>query len=126
MNWLIIIAGLVAAFTTIGHFLIGTKMYLKPMLEASFDPVPKRVMHSVFHYVSTFQITSTLALLAIGFGFLADAQPSLLVRFIALNYAIFAIWQIALAATSKIPRAILKMFQWVFFVLIAVFAWLGA
>ena len=126
MNWFIIIAGLVAAFTTIGHFLIGTKEYLKPMLGASFDPVPKRVMHSVFHYVSAFQITSTLALLAIGFGLVTDAQPSLLVRFIALNYAIFAIWQIALAATSQIPRGVLKMFQWIFFVVIAVFAWIGA
>jgi hypothetical protein len=126
MNWLTIIAGLAAAFTTIGHFAIGSRQYLKPMLKASFDPVPKRVMHSVFHYVSAFQITSSLALLAIGFGLVADPSPFLLVRFIAINYAIFAVWQIVLAATSQIPGAFMKMFQWVFFVIIAVFAWLGA
>ena len=126
MNWFIVIAGLVCAFTTIGHFVIGGREFLKPMLEASFDPVAKRVMQAVFHYVSTFLITSTLALLAIGFGVITDAQPSLLVRFIALTYAIFAIWQLVLAASSGIPRGIFKMFQWVFFVIIAVCAWLGA
>ena len=126
MNWLIIIAGVVAAFTTIGHFTIGSKQYLKPMLAASFDPEAKRVMQAVFHYVSTFLITSTLAMLAIGFGVITDVQPSLLVRFIAVTYALFAIWQIILAASSGIPRGILKMFQWVFFVIIAVCAWLGA
>jgi uncharacterized membrane protein len=126
MNWLVIIAGFVGVFTTIGHFLIGSKEYLTPMLSASFDPVPKKVMHSVFHYVSAFLILSSLALLAMGFGFITDVRPSLLVRFIALNYAFFAIWQIALVATSKIPRGIVKIFQWVFFVIIALLAWLGA
>jgi hypothetical protein len=126
MNWLVIIAGFVGVFTTIGHFLIGSKEYLTPMLSASFDPVPKKVMHSVFHYVSVFLILSSLALLSIGFGFIADVRPSLLVRFIALNYAFFAIWQIALVATSQIPRGILRIFQWVFFVIIALLAWLGA
>jgi len=105
---------------------MGTKMYLKPMLSASFDLVPKKVMHSVFHYVSVFLILSTLALLLLGFGVITDSQPSLLVRFIALNYALFAIWQIAIAATSEIPKGIFKLFQWTFFIIIAVLAWIGA
>ena len=91
-----------------------------------FDDVPKKVMHSVFHYVSVFQIMSTLALLAVGLGLVTAGQPSLLVRFIALNYILFAVAQIALAATSGIEQAVFKMFQWVFFVVIAVLAWLGA
>jgi len=125
MNWFIISAGLVAAFTTIGHFAIGTKEYLRPMLAADIEPVPKQVMHAVFHYVSVYLILSSLALLAVGFGFLTDPLPSLMVRFIALNYLFFAIWQIVIASASKIPRGILKMFQWVFFIIIAVLAWLG-
>lgn len=104
---------------------MGSKEYLNPMLAASFDPVPKKVMHSVFHYVSVFLILSTLALLALGFGIIADNQPSLLVHFIALNYAFFAAWQIVIAATSQIPKGIFKIFQWVLFVIIAVLAWLG-
>ena len=126
MNWLIVSAGLVSAFTTIGHFVIGSKEYLTPMLAAPFDPVPKKVMHSVFHYVSVFLILSALALLAIGFEFVTDDQPSLLVRFIALNYAFFAVWQIVIAVTCEIERALFKLFQWVFFIIIAVLAWIGA
>ena len=126
MNWFIISAGIVSAFTTIGHFTMGTKEYLKPMLSAEFDIVPKSVMHSVFHYVSVFLILSTMVLLLVGFGVKSDSQPSLLVRFVALNYAAFAIWQIIIAARSDIPRGITKLFQWVFFVTIAVLAWIGS
>ncbi len=126
MNWFIISAGIFGAFTTIGHFTMGTKEYLKPMLAASFDEIPKQVMRSVFHYVSVFLILTTLALLALGFGFITDSQPSMLARFIALNYAFFAIWQLAIAATSGIPNGILKLFQWTFFVIIAVLTWIGA
>ena len=126
MNWMITIAGFVALFTTIGHFAVGSKSFLKPMLEASFDDIPKKVMHCVFHYVSAYLIVSTVALLLIGFGACIGTEASLLARFIAINYAVFAVWQIAIAVTSKIPNGVMKLFQWVFFVLIAVFAWLGA
>ena len=126
MNGLVVGAGLVSAFTTIGHFVIGTKEYLTPMLSASFDPVPKKVMHSVFHYASVFLTLSTLALLAVGLEIITDDQPSLLVRFIAATYVFFAVWQIVIAVTSEIERALTKMFQWVIFIIIAVLAWLGA
>lgn len=125
MNLFIIIAGSVCAFTTIGHFTIGSKDFLKPMLEAEFDPVPKKVMHCVFHYISAYLILSTLALLSIGFGVLDGEGTTLLARFISINYAVFAVWQIALALTSQIPGGLFKLFQWVFFVIIAVFAWVG-
>ena len=125
MNWFIIVSGLVCAFTTIGHFAVGSKEFLGPMLEASFDPVPKKVMHCVFHYVSAFLILSSISLLGIGFGVVEGDGTALLVRFIAVNYAFFAVWQIALAATSGIQGGIFKLFQWIFFTLIAVFGIIG-
>ena len=126
MNWFVIGAGIVALFATVGHFLMGSKDFLNPMLNASFDPVPKKVMHSVFHYVSVFLTLSALALLAIGFGLISDNQPSLLVRFLALNYAFFAIWQIVIALNSGIEKGVFKLFQWVFWAIIAILAWFGA
>ena len=126
MNWFILIAGVVSAFTTLGHFAVGSKQFLKPMLEASFDPVPKKVMHCVFHYISAYLILSTLSLLAIGFGGITGEETTLLVRFIAVNYAVFGVWQIVLTVTSQIDKGIFKLFQWVFFITIAVFAWIGA
>ena len=126
MNWLVLIAGLVGAFTVFGHFTMGAKQYLTPMLESGMEQVPKKVMHSVFHYVSVFLLLSSIALLAIGAGAFEDEGTRLLVRFIAANYTLFAIWQIAIAATSQIRSGMFKMFQWAFFMVIAILAWIGA
>ena len=126
MNWLIFIAGLFALFAVIGHFTMGIKSFLKPMMDASFDQVPKKVMQSVFHYVSVFQILSAGALLLVGFGFSFKLDSTLLIRFIALNYSFFAITQIIIALTSGIPKSMTKLFQWVFWIIIAVLAWVGA
>ena len=126
MNWLIFIGGLAAVFCTLGHFAIGRKAFLKPMLQAPFDDVPKKVMHSVFHYISVFLILASIALIAIGLGYNFNADTTLLVKFIAINFFIFAITQIFIAATSSIPNGVIKLFQWVFFVVIGIFAWIGA
>ena len=126
MNWIVFIAGLVGVFTTFGHFTMGTKQYLTPMLEAQIDQVPKQVMHSAFHCVSVFLLLSTVTLLAIGVGAFDEEETQLLVRFIAANYTLFAVWQIAIAVTSQIRNGMFKMPQWIFFILIAILAWIGA
>jgi len=126
MNWLVLISGLFGLFAVIGHFTIGNKSFLKPMMDAQFEDVPKKIMHSVFHYVSVFMVLSTVALILVGFGIDFDLDDTLLVRFIALNYALFFVVQIVIALTSKIPNALTKLFQWVFWVIIAVLAWIGA
>ena len=126
MNWLIFIGGLAAGFCTLGHFAIGSKAFLKPMLQAPFDDVPKKVMHCVFHYVSAFLVLASIALIAIGLGYNFNADTTLLVKFIAISFIVFAITQIVIAATSTIPNGVIKLFQWIFFVVIAIFAWIGA
>ncbi len=125
MNGPIFIAGIAAAFCTLGHFTVGRKQYLLPMLAATFDDVAKKVNQCVFHYVSVFLVLSAAALLAIGSGAALPAGTAGLARFIALNYALFAVVQIIIAATSGIQGAIFKMFQWTIFMFIAVFAWIG-
>ena len=122
MNPLVVSAGIIALLTTAGHFTVGRKMYLKPVLNADIEPVAKKVMHCVFHYVSTFLLLSTLALFVIGFMRIGR----LLAVFIAVNYSLFAVWQLALIKQSGIERGMLRMFQWIFFVFIAVLALLGA
>jgi len=126
MNWMILISGLVAGFVNVGHFTLGNKDFLKPMLQADFDDVPKKVMHSVFHYVSVYVVLSFIVLISIGLGFSFGTADALLVKFIAVNYFLFAITQIVIAATSNIPKGVIKLFQWIFFMIIAIFAWIGA
>ena len=125
MNWLLIVSGLFAAFTTVGHFVIGSKRFLIPMLEASFDGVARKQMHSVFHYVSVDLVVSTVLLLAVGFGVDLGSGASLVVKFVALHYALYAVVQILVALTSGLDGAFLKLFQWVLFALIAVLGWFG-
>ena len=125
MNVLIVLAGVVGALTTIGHFVVGSRRFLAPMLAAPIEDVPRKVMHCVFHYVSTHLILSTVALFLVGFGVDVGPGSQALVRFIAISYLVFALWQLVIAVGSGIPRAPLKLFQWVFFVLIAVLSWLG-
>ncbi len=125
MNWPIFIAGLGAGFITLGHFAVGSKQYLKPMLQASFDDVPKKINHCVFHYISAFLVLSAIFLLLVGAGYNNNADTSWLVKFISINYGFFAVIQIIIAATSGIQNAIFKMFQWTLFAFVAVFAWVG-
>ncbi len=123
---MILISGLAAGFVNLGHFTIGSKEFLKPMLRADFDDVPQKVMHCVFHYVSVYLILSFIVLMAIGLGFSFGAADKLLVKFIAVNYFFFAITQIVIAAASNIPKGVIKLFQWIFFLIIVIFAWIGA
>ena len=125
MNWPIFIAGVGAGFITLGHFAVGSKQYLKPMLQASFDDVPKKVIQCVFHYISVYLVLSTIYLLLIGIGYNNQADNSWLVKFISINYGFFAVVQIVIAATSGIQNAIFKMFQWMLFAFVAAFAWVG-
>ena len=125
MNWPVFIAGVGAVLITLGHFSAGSKLYLKPMLQASFDNVSRKVNHCVFHYVSVYLLLSAVFLLLIGIGYHNQADNSWLIKFISLNYGFFAVVQIVIAATSGIQNAIFKMFQWMLFVFVAVFAWVG-
>ncbi len=127
MNWLLTIAGVMAALAIVGHFTVGRKEFLKPLLDSDLDEVPKKVFHCVFHYVSAFQILSAAVLLHAGLNLCSClGDTSLLVHFIGLNYAAFAVAQLAIALTSGIPRAPFKLFQWIFWAIIAVCACLGA
>ena len=126
MKILLVLSGAFALLTTGGHFTAGTKMYLRPLLQSDIEPVAKKVLHCVFHYVSTFLVLSTLALCMLGFMRVSGAAGRLLAVFIALNYMLFAVWQLVLIKQSGIERGVVKMFQWIFFVVIAVLAFLGA
>ena len=126
MNILLISAGIFAFFTMIGHLLIGQKMFLHPMLNADFSLSAKKVMHSLFHYISVFLLLSSLGLLISGFGILSIESAKSLSFFIALNYLLFAIWQVSIALNSGINKPLLKLFQWMFFLVIAIFAFAGS
>ena len=126
MNYFILISAILSLAAVIGHFTIGRKDYLKPVLNSDINIVPKKVMHSLFHYMSVFMVLSTIILFA------GSSQTCPLydyvhnmIRFIGIVYAFFAVTQFIIAITSGISGGVLKMFQWVFWTLISASAILG-
>ncbi len=123
MNYLTLIAGIIASLATIGHFAIGTKDFLKPVMNSQIEEIPKRVMKSLFHYMSVFMIITSIFLLAISTGkcMLFDSTTDV-VKLIGFIYAGFAIIQFIIALSSSVKMGIFKMFQWIFWALIAIFS----
>ncbi len=154
MNYSLLVAGMLSAMAVIGHFTVGRKEYLMrslgliprplgrsmllkiprclrrgssfPVLSADIEEIPKKVMHSLFHYMSVFMVVSAIMLLFFAFGnnlFFSNARD--VSFFIGILYAGFALSQFLIAITSSIKSGIIKMFQWIFWTMIAVFVFLG-
>ena len=129
MNYYFLASGILGLFAVIGHFTMGKKEYLQPVLDSNIDDVPKTIMRGLFHYASVFMVLSTIVLIGNAFNITLDnciVNSITVVRFIALTYTGFGIVQIIIAAHSKVDKGVFKLFQWVFWLLIAAFAFMGA
>ena len=126
MNFFIFISALITFVAIIGHFTMGRKAYLKPVMDSDIEQMPKKVMQSVFHYMSVFLVLSLFILLAGSHRScpMYDYVHTM-IRFIGMAYGLYAITQFIIALTSGIPGGVFKMFQWVFWALISVFAIIG-
>lgn len=126
MNFFIFISALIALVAIIGHLSMGKKEYLKPVLDSDIAIVPKKVMQILFHYMTVFMVLSTIILLA-GSHELCPMYDYVhnMIRFIGIVYAFFALTQFIIALTSGIPGGVFKLFQWVFWALIAALAIIG-
>ena len=120
MNVTLLLAGLSAAGIVFGHFLFGTSWYLRPVLAAEMEEVPRKQMQAVFHYASVFLVLSAVVLLAAAFGVDMGSDPTLAVQFIAAAYILMALSQLAVAMTAKAPK--IKFFQWILFAVTGVLA----
>ncbi len=126
MNLLVFAGGVLGTFATIGHFTLGSKRFLKPMLDSNMEEVPKKVMHSIYHFLSVFMILSSLALLMIGANIIDHEGFNMLGQFIAANYLCFTFWQIVLILITKIEGGLIKFYQWMIFFVISCLAWFGS
>lgn len=122
MNYFFLAAGIISLSACVGHFTMGYKQFLKPVLNSNIDEIPKRVMLSLFHYMSVFMVISTILLLSFGLGIncmscnIKDA-----VLMIAILYSFHAVVSFIIA----LRVGIFKMFQWIFWLIIAVLSFLG-
>ena len=126
MNFFIFISALISLVAIIGHCTMGRKEYLKPVLDSDIGSVPKKVMQSLFHYMSVFLVLSMIILLAGSHQScpMYDYVHNM-IRFIGIVFAFFALTQFIIALTAGIPGGVLKMFQWLFWALISATAIIG-
>ena len=123
MNFMLLTAGIFAFLATMGHFIVGTKDFLKPVLKADLDAVPKKVMHSLFHYMSVFMILTTTVLFVFAFNenlFFDSTREVVLI--IGIIYGGFGLVQFVIALTSGIKNGVFKLFQWIFWFAISIFS----
>ena len=126
LNPVLIVSGLLATFCAVGHLAIGGPRYLGPMMDATFDAVPKRVMQALFHYITVNFVVSALVLLAAGIGVTGGLDLSPVVLFVGIQFLLYTLVQLVIISVSVIPRGLIKMFQWTLFLLIGVTALVGA
>ncbi|MEZ9821598.1 hypothetical protein AB4238_13390 [Shewanella sp. 10N.286.45.A1] len=125
MNIYFLLAGILAALTSIGHLTYGKRRFLGPMQQADFEPVAKTIMYCVFHYISIFLLLSALILLACAFEAVSQMQSFGMLAFIALNFGLFAIWQLYIGLMSDLERPFKHLFQWILFLSISILTMLG-
>ncbi|BDD00390.1 hypothetical protein [Persicobacter psychrovividus] len=126
MNYFTIAAGLLATFACIGHFTMGTKDFLRPILQANVALIPRKVMQSLFHYMSVILVLTAVLLLSFGFGHhLGFEHPKDIILLWAVLYLGLGIAQFAVALTLPVKGNIFRLFQWIFWLLISAFCFLS-
>jgi len=125
MSVFLIISGFLALFATVGHVVIGGKSFLRPMLVAEFSAVSKRVMYCLFHFITVNFAISTIILLGAGFDATFDLDAKLAVIGVIAHFGLFGIVQVIMVLASRIEKGLTKIFQWMLFFIIAIFAIIG-
>lgn len=124
MNWYLIISGVFAVLSTVGHLTAGYKQELQPMLEAEFDPGAKQTMHAIFHFGTAALVLSSVFLLLAGFGITFNTNPFLVVLFIAAYFLLSDLVLFVVAFTTGIKKSPLIP-VWVLFTVVWIAALLG-
>lgn len=121
MNFYILTSGIVASLATMGRFAIGAEDFLKPVMNSDIDEIPRKVMQSLFHYVSLYGADIRCII-----GHCDGRKPIFEnTNDVVLSYAGFALVQFIIALISSIKMGAFKLFQWVFWTLISTFSLMG-
>ncbi len=125
MNVYLLVSGVLAAFILVGHATIGRKQFFLPMLAASFDPTSKRIMEFVWHMSTVALVLPPVVLIYSGLQASTYTATGLIIWFLALQFAAWGLVHLLLVATSGLPGAVYKLFQWTLFLATAATAFAG-
>ena len=114
MNWLLIVAGVLASLTSVIHLFAGGNDVAEPLLDASLKDDVKYALYACWHFVSAFFVTSALSLLGAGFGVLPKETgwiigvSSLWVLF-GLVFLFISLWVNNLEGVFRLPQWVLLL-----------------
>ncbi len=126
MNILLLIAGCLAAFMVVGHSTIGKKQFFDPMLGADFDATSKRIMTFVWHMSTVTLLAATLGLFYAAVFAGDGSAMRVLALFVGVQFLAVGAIHLYLVATSGLPGAVYKQFQWSMFFVIGLTAIAGS
>jgi len=119
MNTPYLAAGVLAAFTTLVHLVLGHYEVELPLLAADFDDdIAKRTVHVCWHIVSVDLALSALGLVAAGLRPERYAAGHILPVFLAAHYALWAAIFLVIGIATMPPgglvaRLFVEMPQWI-------------
>lgn len=114
MDVLLFVLGSFTLALTVVHMVGGGRSVLRPMLGAQFDPVARATMHVVWHAITAQLLMSGALFVAVSLGAWPEAGPRL-VAGVSVLHLVYAALFLAVAATSRLPRAWLALGQWMAF-----------
>jgi hypothetical protein len=125
MNIPLVISGVLALIAAIGHTFGGSKKVMPHVLEASFDLHAKVTIQALWFAfaISLFLFSTFLIVLGINQDLIAQSQW--LVRFISVHYFLYSFVFFIVGLNSDLNNGILKLFQWIVFLAIAILSWLS-
>jgi len=122
MNYFLLSSGIISLLGCAGHFTLGYNDYIRPVLQSDIDLIPKKIVLCIYHYMSVIMVLTTALLFCFAFNQnLVFTNTADVVKVIVISYAGFAVAGLLISLNV----GIFKLFQWIFWLLIAVFSYLG-
>ncbi|MGQ5525381.1 hypothetical protein ACUHMQ_19250 [Chitinimonas sp. PSY-7] len=124
-NRILLISGVLAAFTAAVHTFMGTPEIQRPLLESALAQPISLMLYACWHLVTVTLVLSALALVW-------SARPrnrtsaGALPLFVSLLWLLFGSVFVVVALAFVGPSALLVLPQWVLLVPVGVLGWLGS
>ena len=122
MDWLLIVASMIAFLTAMIHVFAGGNDVAKPLLESSLPSEEKYALYACWHFVSTFFIFSASLFLLTGLGYLPSSS---LILILSLLWLTFGLIFFAISLSVNTLRGIFRLPQWVLLIPVGVLGLIG-
>ncbi|WP_299002191.1 hypothetical protein [uncultured Shewanella sp.] len=112
MNSYLLVGGFVSLLLSIKHLTLDRKTVLLPFLASDLNIEVKTHISSFFYFIAVFYVLATLSLFVCYLDLISQMYAYGLLLFIALDYALFAIWQLYGKIMSSEKQPLLFYCHW--------------